>query len=197
MKPVLGDIFGKLTVTGDPVSKNGLKYPVVCECGFAYETDITKLKGKLVTNGGCKHCTLGTTSHGHGSSSDSTYSKYQAMKQRCLNPKHKSWDRYGGRGIKVCSQWLNSFETFLKDMGEAPANMTIDRKDSEGDYEPENCKWSTRTEQNENSSNCRPVTVGGVSYPTLASACRAHCKSKSFVYKALREGKTLEEILAK
>lgn len=66
------------------------------------------------------------------------------MKARCHNPKNKRWDRYGGRGIMVCSEWL-VFSGFLKDMGERPEGTTLDR--IEGNYEPGNCRWATDAEQ--------------------------------------------------
>ncbi|MFK3741057.1 hypothetical protein [Massilia sp. TN1-12] len=112
--------------------------------------------------------------HGHGSSSDPTYSKYQAMKQRCLNPKHKSYADYGGRGIKVCDRWLESFANFLADMGVAPDGMTIERDKSDGNYEPSNCRWATKQEQGKNTRSNVKVEIDGKSYPTLRDAAIAH-----------------------
>lgn len=78
-----------------------------------------------------------------------TYVSWQNMIARCRYPSVPSYANYGARGISVCSKW-NRFDNFLQDMGERPDGMTLDRIDSDGDYEPGNCKWSTRSEQQRN-----------------------------------------------
>lgn len=77
------------------------------------------------------------------------YNTWLKMRDRCNNPNHKYYKNYGGRGIKVCKRWDN-FALFVVDMGERPENYTLDRINNEGDYEPSNCKWSSRKEQQAN-----------------------------------------------
>lgn len=76
-----------------------------------------------------------------------TYVVWGSMKRRCYNPNWHAYKDYGGRGIKVCDRWLHSYQNFLEDMGEKPEGLTLDRINNDSDYSPENCKWSTRSEQ--------------------------------------------------
>jgi hypothetical protein len=74
-----------------------------------------------------------------------------SMKDRCCNPNNKYWNRYGGRGIKVCDEWINDFARFLSEVGEKPApEYSIDRIDNDGGYEPGNVRWASPSEQGRN-----------------------------------------------
>ncbi len=103
--------------------------------------------------------------HGGNLEHKPEYNSWRAMVARCNYPKYRRYDLYGGRGIRVCERWLgqNGFLNFLQDMGKKPTpRHSIDRIDSNGDYEPTNCKWSTQRQQMNNVSNNRMVEVKGV-----------------------------------
>ena len=87
--------------------------------------------------------------HGQSVKKTPTYSSWLAMRERCLNPKHHAYMRYGGRGIAIAAEW-SDFQTFLFDLGERPEGTTLDRIDANGDYTPENCRWATPKQQNRN-----------------------------------------------
>lgn len=91
--------------------------------------------------------------HGHRGSGPrdrtKTYNSWRAMRQRCLDPRHEKYASYGGRGVKIHAEW-DSYEIFLKDMGERPEGKTLDRVDPYGNYEPSNCRWATAKRQARN-----------------------------------------------
>lgn len=103
--------------------------------------------------------------HGHapGHSPSPEYVCWQSMRDRCANPKNRSFADYGGRGITVCAEWERSFAAFLAAVGPKPSPAhSIDRIDNERGYEPGNVRWATRTEQNRNKRNARMVTLDGI-----------------------------------
>lgn len=89
------------------------------------------------------------------------YACWHNMLQRCTNPDAKDWKRYGGRGVTVCERWCNSFNDFVADMGDPAPGMSIDRIDNLAGYEPSNCRWATRSEQQRNRRGNVFVVVNG------------------------------------
>jgi len=141
-----------------------------CDCGKVVVTRPGNLKHGNTKSCGCYHSDksrklmglMVRKKHGHALSSGSTpeYRSWNHMKVRCLNPKNKEYARYGGSGIKICDEWLD-FRSFLKDMGSRPRGTTLDRIDSTGNYEPNNCRWATPTAQSRNTKRNHKIIISG------------------------------------
>lgn len=155
---MIGGIFGRWTViaaTGE--SRNGkILWLCRCDCGVERKVVAGNLCSGISKSCGCRKIEqIRKAQFKHGrNTSDPTYQVWTSMRNRCRNPKCQRYDRYGGRGIKVCERW-ESFENFLADMGERPNDLQLDRRDNDGNYEPSNCRWATRGEQARNRSNSR------------------------------------------
>ena len=152
LKDLTGQRFGKLVVISrgeDKKFPSGKSHPMwlcSCDCGNTKVINGNNLKSGKSQSCGCSQFDVHTT---HGMCGTPTYYTWEGMKRRCLDPKHKAYKYYGGKGVKFDPSW-ESFEGFLKDMGERPEGLTLDRIDSEGDYCRENCRWATSSIQAHN-----------------------------------------------
>lgn len=174
---IIGNTYNYLTVLseGEPyILEGGYRHRSVfaeCSCGTIKRYDMSS-----VISGNAKSCgcwgrkaasdRLKIRMTKHGMKRTSEYNSWVSMKMRCLNPKNPSYKNYGGRGIKICDEWINSFEKFYADMGSKPTPQhSIDRIDVNGGYCFSNCKWSTAKEQSVNKRNSISVSIGGVTKP--------------------------------
>ncbi len=154
---ITGEVFGNITVIGRSQRKSpaGALWDCQCVCGGATTTTSLKLRSGHTQSCGCKRATVSATlnlRHGEANKT-ATYRSWKEMRQRCLNPNSDKWKWYGGRGVSICDRW-DSFENFLKDMGDRPKGCSIDRVDHDWNYEPSNCRWATPTQQAETNRGC-------------------------------------------
>lgn len=211
-----GSTWGRLTVVSRAPSRSGRAYwHCRCECGGESVVGGKALRSGATQSCGCllaersaawmaspefmAHRVRGSTRHGHKRAGKASleYKTWLGMKRRCNDPKCKDFPKWGGRGIRVCERWNKSFEAFLADMGERPSlRHQIDRKDSDGDYSPSNCRWVTPTTQGaENRRNLLPVKIGELAFPSISAACRHFGQPKNRVHLRMVAGYSLEEAL--
>lgn len=159
-KPITpGDVYGRLTIIrqadrSETPGDNHRRVVAQCSCGEVRNIMFSLLATGKTVSCGCYRRTRNIT-HGHtvGKKDSRTYRIYRDMLTRCNNPNYREYHLYGGRGIKVCDRWLESFENFLSDMGERPAGMSLERERVNEGYGPGNCKWADDFEQANNKRN--------------------------------------------
>lgn len=164
---LIGERFGRLVVIGRSPNRAGETNAIwLCRCDCGNESEV---RSGSLKNGGTQSCgclcrdrvIAAKTTHRMTKSRE--YRCWRGIKQRCNNPNDRGYKNYGGRGIRVCGRWNESFERFFEDMGEAPEGMSLDRIDNNGDYSPKNCRWATPETQHRNRRNNHVLTARGKS----------------------------------
>lgn len=214
---ISGQRFGRLIAISS-VRKEGdtrAHWKCICDCGGEAVASGKSLRKGGVRSCGClgrewsKH--LGSNpefvakraakiaKHGEGTHGKRTpeYKTWLSIKARCNTPSHKDYSNWGGRGIRVCPEWESSFEAFLADMGRKPTpSHQIDRRDPDGNYEPENCHWVTPTEQAAaNRRNIQAVVIKGIEFSSVAAACRHFGVKKTAALYRMQTGISIEDAI--
>lgn len=198
-----GCVFGRLKVVKrtEKIKGQRPKWDCICSCGTPCVARSGDLASGRHTSCGCYHREI-VTKHGnsgkHGiySTRPFEYRCWSKMKQRCSDPKQNGYKHYGGRGVIVCRQWIDSFEEFLKGVGYAPSEShSLDRyPNKNGNYEPGNVRWATKQEQNRNKRNNRYLEFDGVS-KTVTEWSEITGINKNTLFARLRLGWTIEDAL--
>lgn len=165
----LGEVYNSFTVVShaDRGPKGGARVVCLCVCGKLKVVICSRIRTGHIKSCGCmktERTREANKTHGQsrGDSSKLGYSSWKSMRMRCISPTYSSYPNYGGRGIRVCDRWLNSFENFLEDMGPRPSDQhSLDRIDNSGNYCPENCRWATVEQQVNNKRSSIYVEYGG------------------------------------
>lgn len=153
--------FGRLVVISIATPGTRTIWNCLCDCGSSVVVNGHCLRHGNTRSCGCIHreqLILRNTTHGHRY--NKIYRVWYAMRERCGRKTDKFYADYGGRGIKVCDRW-QTFENFLADMGTPAEGMQIDRINNDGNYEPSNCRWVTRTENASNKRNNKVIEYNG------------------------------------
>lgn len=197
-----GRKFGFLTVI-ERAEKTPLglqRWRCLCVCGRTCVAAGGDLKRRPNASCGCQHRRLASEAnktHGHvvNKKPSPEYHSWQNMRARCLNKNHPRYGDYGGRGIRICKRWRDSFENFLSDMGGKPSRShTIERKDNDGPYSPGNCRWATKKEQNQNTRASHFLAHVGITL-TIAQWSERTGLPASVIQTRISRGWTAEESL--
>lgn len=198
--------YGYLTIVAESDRRWGIRYVVVrCDCGVQKAVSFDKLKIGHVKSCGCmksKMLSEHKTVHGDARTKafggrTSEYCTWKDMTKRCEYEKHRYFSDYGGRGIKVCTRWRESFTAFLEDMGRKPTpKHSLDRINNNGNYEPSNCRWATPREQAANTRRNQNLTAFGNTF-CVSEWVRITGLTKGTIMARLKKGWSHEETLTR
>lgn len=190
-KDLTGQRFGRLVVV-EPAEKQNGRTAWVCHCDCG---ETTVVLTKRLTTGHTKACGClkRTVRLKHGLARSKTYQAWHDMKYRCLSETNKRWKDYGGRGITIDPSWMD-FENFLRDMGEAPPGMSLERVDNDGNYCKENCIWASWEDQYRNRRTSILITLEGET-KTISEWCRHYGINRSVYVSRTKRGWSIEAAL--
>ena len=210
---LIGKTFGRFTVIGDPVSirKPGQKPRLVvkcrCECGAIKDVRIDQLLSGESLSCGClrldrikESAREGRMTHiKYGESRERIHNIWNLMLERCNNPEHRAYRNYGGRDIKVCDEWDHGIEGYMRFKQWSISNgytedLTIDRIDNNGNYSPDNCRWISNAEQQNNKRNNVFVEYNGETH-TASQWARIIGMPMNTLHQRLRKGWSAERAL--
>ena len=190
--------FNKLTVIKKVKNQNHkTMWLCQCDCGNTTLVITSNLTCNRIKSCGClKNEQLIKRNTTHNQRHTHLYEVWKTMKQRCNNPRSKSYKNYGGRGIKVCDDWVNSFKSFYEwsMLNGYKKGLTIDRINNNGNYCPENCRWADRITQANNSRWNKHITINGKD-DTLANWLRFYNIKDYEYYKRIKKGYSEQEAL--
>jgi hypothetical protein len=194
-----GQRFTRWTVLRQAASSDsgqGAKWLCRCECGTERLVLSISLRSGSSTSCGCLKVEKQTRRlFRHGFTGTRIHRIWLQMLQRCLNPNHRAYRYYGGRGITICERW-KVFENFLADMGEAPAGLSLDRfPNRNGNYEPGNVRWATHTEQMDNTSRNRHYFYKGQRYCISALARFAGIPERTLYHRLVKMQMPVEQAI--
>lgn len=187
-----GQTFNLLTAisySGYSATARSTSWLWQCACGKFKVIQATNVKSGHTRSCGCyQEKTRGLHSVTHGKTSSRVYHIWATMKARCHNKNHDKYKYYGALGIEVCEEWRDSFSAFIRDMGEPSEHEQIDRIDNSKGYQPDNCRWTTRTHNMRNKRNNHLVHYGGKDMP-ISQLCEEVNVPKHALYRRINEWK--------
>lgn len=193
----LGKRFGRLIVMQvlGVSSDHRMRVFCICDCGTEKVIKLNSLRTNETKSCGClrrEMATQGSVTHGqHGTPE---YQSWRGMLDRCRNKNHTSFANYGGRGISVCPEWSNSFESFLSSMGNRPTGTTLDRIHNDGNYEPGNCQWASNEKQAMNTRRAKLLVFNG-EIKTISQWSRDSGIQRRTIGMRLKHGWSIERTL--
>ena len=205
----IGKKYGKLKIVSlsykkQKYTKSGRKdgflyyFNCICECGNYIDVNLHDLTSSHTQSCGCYQKTqVSKKNKIHGLTTSSIFHIWTSMKQRCLNPNNKAYKNYGGRGITICDDWKNNFITFYDwAMNNGyKENLSIDRIDNDGNYQPDNCRWVTRKEQNRNYRKNINVIYENTEYCLKDLSVKLNINYK-YLHKKYKKGMKIEDIIS-